>query len=188
MNQTIITIFNRRSVRSYEQEQPDQAKIEQILEAGRYAPSAMNQQPWHFTVIRSPELLWQLEANCRRAFVESTIDALREVAAQEGFSVFYHAPLLIIVSADTNALAPMYDSTLAMENMMLAAASLGIGSCWTHAVMMFHETARGKEIFRELGLTFPDDHEPYAAAVFGYPSEPWPEAPPRRSDCVTFID
>lgn len=187
MNQTISSILKRRSVRSYRPEPFGQEELDLILESGRYAPTAMNQQPWHFTVIRDGEFLGKLELRCRSAFLESGNDALREVASQEGFSVFYRAPVMIIVSADSAALAPQYDSTLAMGNMMVAAASLGIGSCWTHAVMMYYSTAKGKEAFRELGLVFPENHEPYAAAAFGYAEGPWPEVPPRRADCITII-
>ena len=187
MNQTIATILRRRSVRSFRQDTIGQAELEQILEAGRYAPTAMNQQPWHFTVIRDSELLGKLENVCRNAFLESNIEALREIAKQEGFSVFYNAPMQVIISGDVNAISPQYDCTLAMENMLLAAASLEIASCWTHAVMMFHATEKGKAMFRELGIRFPEGHEPYAAAVFGYPAGPLPEAPPRNPDCITIL-
>ncbi|MBM3423076.1 MAG: nitroreductase family protein [Chlorobi bacterium] len=188
MNETISTILRRRSVRVYRPDPVGQTELAEMLEAGRYAPSAMNQQPWHFTAIRNPELLRKLEENCRSAFLESNVEALREVARQEGFSVFYKAPLMVIISGDPGALAAQYDCTLAMENMMLAATSLGMGSCWTHALMMFHATEKGKSIFSEIGLRFPEGHQPYAAAVFGWPAEPYPEAPPKKADCSTIID
>lgn len=188
MNETISTILRRRSVRIYRPDAVGQAELAEMLEAARYAPSAMNQQPWHFTAIRNPELLRKLEKNCKSAFLQSNVEALREVAKQEGFCVFYHAPLMVIISGNPGAIAAQYDCTLAMENMMLAAASLGIGSCWTHAVMMFHATEKGKAIFRELGVAFPDGHQPYAAAVFGWPAEPYPETPPKNSDCITIMD
>lgn len=158
MNETLTTILRRRSVRVYRPDAVAQAELDRMLEAGRYAPSAMNQQPWHFTAIRNPELLRKLEESCKNAFVESNVEALREVAKQEGFSVFYKAPLMVIISGDPGAIAAQYDCTLAMENTMLAAASFGIGSCWTHAVMMFHATEKGKAVFRELGVIFPEGY------------------------------
>lgn len=188
MNETLTTILRRRSVRVYRPDAVAQVELDRMLEAGRYAPSAMNQQPWHFTAIRNPELLRKLEESCKNAFVESNVEALREVAKQEGFSVFYQAPLMVIISGDPGAIAAQYDCTLAMENTMLAAASLGIGSCWTHAVMMFYATEKGKAVFRELGVIFPEGYQPYAAAVFGWPAEPYPEAPPKNADCITIMD
>lgn len=187
MNETISTILKRRSVRAYKPDQVDEGSLELILEAGRYAPSAMNQQPWHFTVIQNRSLLKKLEAACKTVFMESDVEALRNVARRDDFSVFYHAPALVIVTGDSAALAPQYDCTLAMQNMMLAAASLDIGSCWMHAVMMFYATEKGKELFRELGIVFPERHEPYAAAVFGYSTVPLPEPQPRKPDSVTIM-
>jgi nitroreductase len=188
MNETIATILKRRSVRAYRPDPIEKSDLDLMLEAARHAPSAMNQQPWHFTVIRNPELLGKLEEHCKSAFLESKVEALREIAKQEGFSVFYHAPMLVIISGDPSALAAQYDCTLATENMLLAATSLGIGSCWMNAVMMLHATEKGKAIFRELGIAFPEGHQPYAAAAFGYPAEPWPETPPKNADCVTIME
>ncbi len=188
MNETIATILKRRSVRAYRPDPVEKTDIDLMLRAARHAPSAMNQQPWHFTVIRNPKLLRKLEKHCLNAFLESTNEALREIAKQEGFSVFYHAPLMVIISGDPGALAAQYDCTLAMENMMLAATSLGLGSCWANAIMMYHATEKGKAKFRELGVTFPEGYQPYAAAAFGYPATPWPDAPPKKPDCVTFMD
>ena len=187
MNETIGTILKRRSIRTYKPGHVDEESLDLILEAGRYAPSAMNQQPWHFTVVRDSALLEKLEASCKTVFLESDVKALREVASRDDFSVFYHAPALIIITGDTQALAPQYDCTLAMQNMMLAAASLGIGSCWMHSIMMFYATEMGKEVFRDLGITFPERHVPYAAAVFGYSAAPLPEPEPRKPGSVTII-
>ena len=114
MNDTISTILKRRSIRVYKPDQVDDETLELILEAGRYAPSAMNQQPWHFTIVRDRSLLEKLETSCKTVFLESDVEALREVARRDDFSVFYHAPMLVIVTGDTNALAPQYDCTLAM--------------------------------------------------------------------------
>lgn len=188
MNETIATILKRRSVRAYLPDPVAQPELDLMLQAARHAPTAMNQQPWHFTVIRNPGLLGKLEENCKSAFLESNNDALREIAKQEEFSVFYHAPMLVIISGDPNALAAQYDCTLAMENMLLAATSLGLGSCWTNAVMMYHATEKGKAKFRELGVTFPEGYRPYAAAAFGWPTSPWPDSPPKNSECFTLMD
>jgi len=188
MNETISTILRRRSVRAYRPDPVEQPALDLMLEAARHAPTAMNQQPWHFTVIRNHELLDELEEHCISAFVGSKVNALREIAKQEGFSVFYRAPVLVIISGDPDALAPQNDCTLAMENMMIAATSLGIGSCWTNAVMMYYATDKGKAAFQELGVTFPEGYQPYAAAAFGYPAEPYPETPPKKANCVTFMD
>ena len=71
--------------------------------------------------------------------------------------------------------------------MLLAAASLGIGSCWVHSVIMLHESKGGESAFRNMGIDLPEGHVPYAAAVLGYSAMPWPEAGPRKSGTVSFL-
>jgi nitroreductase len=188
MNETLKTIFRRRSIRSYTGEQVSVDALKLILDAGRQAPSAMNEQPWHFTVIRRKSLLERLEEICKEVFLNSSNEALRQVARREGFSVFYGAPMLIVISSKATAIAPQYDCTLAMENMMLAAASLDVGSCWMHSLMMLYDSDEGRQVATVAGLVFPEGETPFAAAVFGYHALAVPEAPHRKQENVTFID
>jgi nitroreductase len=74
-----------------------------------------------------------------------------------------------------------------MANMLLAATSLGIGSCWVHSPMMVYGSADGAASLSKIGIDFPKGYEPYAAAVFGYSAQPLPKAGPRNSDTVTMI-
>ena len=187
MNETIKTILKRRSVRAYHPRQIDDKEMQQILQAGQYAPTAMGDQPWHFTVVQNIDLIEKLQLLCKASFMNSDIPSLRELSSREDVHVFYHAPMLVIVSGDTKAVAPLWDSVLAMENMLLAASSLGIGSCWVHSPMIVYGTPDGPASLRTLGLNFPERHVPYAAAVFGYSAQPLAEAAPRKADTVTFL-
>jgi nitroreductase len=187
MNETIRTILKRRSIRAYEHMQIPDDELHLILEAGSFAPTAMGQQPWHFIVLQNPVLLDKLQTRCKEMFARSEIPALRDLAAKEEFDVFYKAPTLVIVAADRTAIAPVQDSVLAMENMMIAAASLGIGSCWVHSVMWLFEKGGGHEAFASTGITIPDGYIPCAAAVFGYSAQPWPEAGPRKPGKVAIV-
>ncbi|MEI6757588.1 MAG: nitroreductase [Chlorobium sp.] len=187
MNDTIGTILKRRSIRAYQERQVDERALQEILLAGQFAPTAMGQQPWHFTVLQNPDLLEKLQIACKSLFLNSDNAALREVASREGYHVFYHASTLLIVSGDSKAITPLQDCVLAMENMLLAAASLGIGSCWVHSVVLLHDSNGEGDVFSNLGLEFPEGHIPYAAAVLGYSAMPWPEAGPRKSGTVSFV-
>ncbi|MEI7789019.1 MAG: nitroreductase family protein [Chlorobiaceae bacterium] len=187
MNATIQTIIERRSVRAYQPRQIDDKEMQEILLAGQYAPSAMGQQPWHFTVLQNSSQLENLDMLCKASFLNSDNTALREMASREEFKVFYHAPTLVIISGESKAIAPLYDSVLAMENMLLAAASLGIGSCWVHSPMMVYGSPEGTASLSSIGLDFPEGYIPYAAAVFGFSALPLPEATPRKPDTVTFL-
>jgi len=187
MNETIRTILKRRSIRSYESRKLQECELLAILEAGQYAPTAMGQQPWHFTVIENHDKLEAFQSACKNVFLYSDNAALRETASQDGYHLFYHAPALVIISADSYAIAPGEDCVLAMENMLLAATSLGIASCWVHSPIILYQSAGGPEAFAEIGVRFPEGHQPYASAVFGYTALPWPEAGARKSCTVTRI-
>jgi nitroreductase len=187
MNHTMQTILSRRSIRAYQPRQIDEQEMQEILLAGQYAPTAMGQQPWHFTVLQNPDLLEKLQLQCKAVFLHSDNAALREVASREEYHVFYHAPTLVIVSGDAQAITPMQDCVLAMENMLLAAASLGVSSCWVHSPIMLCGDPDGVAAFNALELGIPAGYVPYAAAVFGYSAMPLPEATPRKLDTVTFV-
>ncbi len=187
MNALIQTILKRRSVRAYQPRQIDEKDLQEILLAGQYAPTAMGDQPWHFTVVQNSDLKEKLQLLCKASFKNSDIPSLRELSSRDDVHVFYHAPTLVIVSGDGKAVAPLWDSVLAMENMLLAASSLGIGSCWVHSPMIVYGTPEGPASLSSIGLNFPEGHVPYAAAVFGYSALPLPEAAPRKPDTVTFF-
>jgi len=187
MNETIQTILKRRSVRAYESKQIDEKDIRQILVAGQYAPTAMGDQPWHFTVVQNNDLIEKLQLLCKASFKNSDIPSLRELSTRDDVHVFYHAPTIVIVTGDSKAVAPLWDCVLAMENMLLAASSLGISSCWVHSPMIVYGTPEGPASLSTLGLNFPEGHVPDAAAVFGYSAQPLPEAAPRKPDTVTFL-
>lgn len=116
MNQVIQTILERRSWRSYEARQIQEEQLEQILQCGLWAPSAMNQQSWHFTVVQNQPMIRRLTEGCQKMMGVET-------------DPFYGAPTLILVTGKEGNIAPVADCALAMENMFLAAASLGLGSC-----------------------------------------------------------
>lgn len=120
-NATVDTILERRSVRSYAPQQITPDELETILEAGRSAPSGMNQQSAIAVAVQSKAELAQL--------VE-----LAKAAVHQDHNPFYDAPTVILVFAKMTNLAPMEDGCTAIENMLLAAKSLGIGTCWIYAV------------------------------------------------------
>lgn len=166
MNETIKTILSRRSIRAYKPQQLKDEELQDILQAGQYAPSAINQQPWMFTVVQNAEILGEINQACRDSFIKSGNPLFAERAKDDKFSVFYNAPTLILVSGDTKAVAPQIDCAVALENMFLAAASLNIGSCWIHAVITLINSPEGEGLKKKLGI--PEDYSAYACGCFGY--------------------
>lgn len=172
MNETIKTILNRRSIRSYQPKQITDEELNMILKAGTYAPSAMNQQSSHFTVIQNKEIMDELVA-------------LGKEAINQDLNPFYNAPTVVLVFAKKDNIAPVQDASLAMQNLFLAAASLNIGSCWVHCINRIFSTDKGKVFQRKLGIG--EEYMSVAACILGYPAESAKEAAPRKEDYISII-
>ncbi|MDR3541311.1 MAG: nitroreductase family protein [Desulfosporosinus sp.] len=185
MNETIKSILNRRSIRAYKQEQIKDEELQIILNAGMYAPSAMNQQSWHFTVVQNKETLQKINQTVKSYFLKSGNQRFEEMAKSEKFNVFYNAPTLIIVSGDEKAIAPQCDCVLAMGNILLAASTIGIGSCWIHAITQLSNSEEGKSLISELGI--PMGNKIFASGAFGYAAVAAPTAAPRKENSVNII-
>lgn len=184
MNETIKTILSRRSTRAYKQEQIKEEELQLILQAGQYAPSAINEQPWHFIVVQNKEMLKKINDACKAAFINSGNPRFADRAKEEDFSAFYNCPTLIIVSAQEKTVAPQLDCALALENMFLAGESLNIGSCWIHAIAGILNSPEGQELKKELGI--PEGYLAYCSGAFGYKAME-PTAPERKENIVTII-
>ncbi len=185
MNETINTILKRRSTRSYKRQQISEGDLNQLIEAGKYAPSAANEQPWHFTVVQNKDMLNKLNRACKDAIAKSPNPQMAKMAASPDFSIFYNAPTVIIISGDTKTIAPQIDCALAMENMFLAAESLNIGACWIHAIFNLLLSEGGKQLKDELQI--PKDFNVCAAAGFGYKAGETPAAAERKQGTVTIL-
>jgi nitroreductase len=184
-NETLQTIINRRSIRAYKEDQIKDEELQTILEAAKYAPTGGNAQPWHFTVIQKSDLLQRINAATREAILKSGNKALEERAKAENFSAFYHAPTLIVVSGNEKAITPQEDCALALGSMFLAAESLGIGSCWIHAMSMLLNAEASNALRQELDI--PEGYRVYGAGAFGYKAMAQPSPAPRKEGTVTII-
>ena len=130
LNEVLENIKSRRSVRTYTEQQVSAENLNLILEAATYAPSGMNYQTWHFTAIQDADILRELNEKIKGAFAKSDEPRLQERGHSETYCCYYHAPTLIIVSNEPTQWCASMDSACAMQNIFLAATSLGIGSCW----------------------------------------------------------
>lgn len=185
MNETIETILNRRSVRVYSDEQIRQEDLELILKAGVYAPSACNSQPWHFTVVQNKELITTLSVESKKEFINSENEYFRKMAENEKYNLFYDAQTIIVVSGETATISPQVDTSAAIQNMLLAAESLNIGTCWIGLVQFLFKSSRGKEYIKKLEI--PEGFEPYYAITLGYKKFPDPKPQPRRENTINYI-
>ncbi len=163
-------IYTRRSIRAYQDKPVEKALIEQCIDAAIQAPTAMNGQPWAFAVIQDQKTLKELSDETK-AFLLGMMDKMpameryREALESADYSVFYNAPALVIICAKPDCgPAPMIDSALAAENLMLMARSLGIGSCWIGFCGMYLGTDDAR---KKYGI--PDGYSVQAPIILGYP-------------------
>lgn len=179
-------IAGRRSVRDYTQAAVDEATIDRLVGAAVLAPSSMNEQPWTFTIVRNQTLLSEISRKAKAHLLSSIAKDARggHFAAlhDESFHIFYHAPVLIVISAASPGARVAEDCALAAQNLMLTAYGLGLGTCWIGFAQSYLNTEEGK---RSLGL--PSSWTPVAPIIVGHPRTPAP-AVPRRPAVVRWVD
>ncbi|MHB1001052.1 MAG: nitroreductase family protein [Armatimonadota bacterium] len=184
-NETLRIIKQRRSIRSFKDEQIKDEELQAILEAGLYAPYACDQSR-HFTVVQNRELQEKLNIAAKNAAVQMDMEHLKDLGNNEEFDCLYGAPTLIIVSGDEQAPIPLdADCAAATQNMLLAAESIGLGSCWIFFVILAFYSSQGAELRKELKI--PDGYKPYYSAVFGYKDADVTDPPDRKPNLITHI-
>ena len=185
MNEVIKTIMERRSVRAFLPEQIKDEELETVLQAGLYAPSAHNQQSWHFTVITDQAMLEAMSQDAKE-FARTFDDKLiQQLANNEKFQAFYHAPTVIYISGEEKAMMPDFDCAAAAENMLLAAEAIGLGACCVGFANFVFGSDKGAVHQQKLQL--PDGYKPYIAIALGYKKAPSGKAPARRAGTVNYV-
>jgi nitroreductase len=151
-----------------------------------YAPSGSGkiEEFIHFAVVRQPAVLEKIN-NMAKAFAcRSQAEHLRKLGAEKAFNCFYNAPVLVIVSYDERWIQPEIDCAAATENMLIAAESLGLGSCWLYFPLQAFYTEGGDALLRELSI--PPGFKPITSVAFGYTRNP-PEAVTRAVKNISYI-
>ena len=171
MNETLNTLMNRRSIRKFKPQQITDSELSAVIDAGLYAPSAKAQQPWKFVVVQN---------EAEREEVYALNKKLRGMN-----DPYYSAPTVILVFAEKDAIAPLCYAALAMGNMMNAAYSLGIGTCWIHGEKEMFETEEGKSLMKKWGVG--EEYIGVGSIALGYADCEHPKAPKRREDRVVYI-
>jgi len=199
MNEEFLDhIKQRRSVRSYRNEPVDKEKIERIVQVGSYAPSAKNTQPWKFIVITNKAFINELSNDVKNEirkllkwrFINriihpelrnhETLRFLYGVSLVKEDSIFFKAPVVVFIVTEDKR---FYNESCACcaENMMLAAHTMGLGSCW---IGLAHFIDLNKRLIEKIGV--PPDHHIASVLIFGYPLEPIAK-PSIRKPCSGII-
>ena len=181
-NEVLKAIKNRKSTRKYKEEQIKEEELKAILEAGIQAPSAINSQPWHFTVIQNKEFIDHINDKAKEKMIESDDISIRNFA-KSSTSIFYNGPTVIIVSGKKNVSSSLVGCSAAIENMLIAAESIGLGTVW---VGLFRYFFTFNEEVKKLKL--PNGYEPFYAVVVGYKEDDKALAPSKRNmEVVNYI-
>lgn len=171
MNDIIQAMETRRSIRQFKPDMPRREDLQQIIETGLYAANGRGQQGAIILAVTNKELRDRLSA------------LNREIGGfPEGKDPFYGAPAVLIVLADKSCPTGIYDGSLVMGNLMLAAHALGLGSIWIHRAKEEFEEPRYKELLASLGVQ--GDYEGIGHVVIGYPDAE--KAQPARKDGRVF--
>lgn len=172
MSEVINNMKTRRSIRKYKPDMIPEDVLNRIIEAGTYAATGMGKQ--------SPIIIAVTNKEIRDKF--SKMNA--EIMGVDS-DPFYGAPVVLIVLADKARPTYVYDGSLVMGNLMLAAHAEGIGSCWIHRAKEEFESAEGKAFLKSLGIE--GDYEGIGHCVLGYTDGEEPKAMPRKENYVYCV-
>ncbi len=161
-------IYRRRAVREFTSQPVNEEVLRQLIDAAIQAPSAVNQQPWLFTVVRDKALLARISREAKAHIVKTSAAALaahhfQSVLENPEFDIFYHAPALIVISAPASPWI-VEDCALAAQNLMLAACAAGLGTCWIGIAQGWLGTPEGKSALKLSSTTVP-----VAPIIVGHP-------------------
>ncbi len=174
MNEILRAMEIRRSCRAFSSEMPAQETIDAILRAGTYAATGRGQQSPIILAVTDRELRDKLSAQNAEI-----------MGKDSSFDPFYGAPVVLIVLADKQYPTYLYDGSLVMGNLMLAAEALGVASCWIHRAKEEFQTEEGKALLQSLGIV--GEYEGIGHCVLGYPAKPIPPAAPRKENYIYKI-
>ncbi|MCI8354984.1 MAG: nitroreductase family protein [Lachnospiraceae bacterium] len=175
MNEIIKAMEERRSIRKFKPDMPEKKDIDQIIEAGLYAANGMGKQATITVAVTNKELRDKLSAdNCKIG------------GWKEGFDPFYGAPVILIVLTQKDWANRVYDGSLVMGNIMLAAHSLGLGSIWIHRAKEEFEMPEYQQLLKDLDVE--GEWEGIGHCAIGYTDGDLPKAAKRKDGRVFWAD
>lgn len=180
-------VRTRRSIRAYKDEPVAEETLRELVELATLAPTAMNLQPWRFSVITSREALARVNEVVKRACLAMMerapeLQRFRSMFEDPKFSVFYGAPALVLIQGPTGNQTATMDCLLAAENLMLAAHAKGLGTCFIGFVLLARDDA---ELRRTLAVA--DGYDAIAPIIVGSPAAIPEAAPERRPAEITWV-
>jgi nitroreductase len=175
MNEIIKAMMERRSIRKFKSDMVSKKDIDEIIEAGLYAANGMGRQAVITVAVTNKELRDKIAEDNRKIG-----------GWDKGFDPFYGAPVILIVLAEKDWRNKVYDGSLVIGNMMLAAHSLGLGSIWIHRAKEEFETEEYKKLLKDIGVQ--GEWEGIGHCAIGYIDGDIPKPAPRKENRVFFVE
>ena len=190
-NGVLTCIRERRSTRKFTEEQISPEQLDALMTAAIWAPSGGNNQTWLFTAIQKKDVLLHLNELVKEGFLHWIPDddypgkhRMKEAVQKEGFNFYFHAPTFIIATNRPNYENAMADCSLGMENIFIAAQSMGLGSCYINQLHWLRDDPGVRDYLAGLGI--PWEHTICSSAAIGFIGAPSP-APARKEGTVNII-
>ena len=188
MNDVIRTILERRSIRKYSDQPVKREDIELVLQAALHAPTGGDAEPWHFGVLTDREMIDGLDAKARAAMRASGIERIMALGDNPKYRIFFGAPVVIMIYGEKVLrktgphLSALADCSAAIQNMQLAAFSLGLGTCWIGLIRYLFEL--------EPDFMAPEGYSPLFAMTLGTASGPDAvrDRPKRRENTIAWVE
>ena len=180
-------IYTRRATREFTAEPVDEKTLRELIDAAVQAPSAVNQQPWSFCIVRDKAILAKISTEAKAHMLRSSPIGLvshhfDQILNDPNFDIFYHAPALIVICSVTEIPWAVEDCALAAGNLMLAARAAGLGTCWIGFAQAWLGTPEGKA-----ALKLPAAYKPVAPIIVGHPKSA-PAPVPRKEPEIRWVN
>ena len=169
----VENLLERRSIRQYKDDPIPQEVLDEILKVGTYAPTGMNKQAPVIVAVTNRE-------------VRDRLSRMNAAVMGSDKDPFYGAPVILVVLADKSIGTHVYDGSLVMGNLMLAAHALGVGSCWIHRAKEVFDSEEGKSLLKEWGVE--GDYEGIGNCILGYADGPHPKARARKESYIYRVE
>lgn len=173
MSEVLQKMQERRSVRKFKPDMVPKELIEQVVTAGIHAPSGMNRQTPIVVAVTNQE-------------VRDRLSAVNASISGRGGDPFYGAPVALVVLANVEGPTHVYDGSLTMGNMLLAAHDLGLGACWIHRAKQTFELPEWKEWLKSIGVE--GEYEGIGICILGYMDGEYPQELPRKENRVFYVE
>lgn len=165
----IDNLLTRRSIRKYTEQQVTKAQIDSIMKCAMYAPSALNKQPWEVRVVQNKKWLNELNERFKKYAEGKDVQGSAAKYKEPGFSVFHNAPTLIVIARDKSNPSSMLDCGIILENILLSAHAIGLGTCPIGSAVPVLNSEDNKDLLKVINI--PEGYDIAITAALGYPNE-----------------